>query len=167
MSRLEKECLVSDVRADLLDRAIVIIAKQRGITVAQSTQLRRDMRSVNAKLRVLKNTLLRVAVTGTALEGITKFLEGPVVLAYSSDPVSTAKVVSKFVDDHEERLQIVGGWMSGQILDAQSVQVLAKLPSLEELMAKMLGLITAPAIKVVRTIKEPLSLIARVVALKP
>jgi large subunit ribosomal protein L10 len=166
MDRSQKEQLVSEVRLDLSGRALVVVARQSGVTVAQSTQLRRDMREVGAKLRVLKNTLLNIAVKDTEFEGIQDFLEGPVVLAYSSDPVSAAKVVSKFADDYEDKLQIVGGWMSGQILTAKAVQTLAKLPSLDELRAKLLGLLAAPATKVVRTIKEPMSRVARVIALK-
>lgn len=166
MDRLQKEQLISDVRSDLVDKSLVVVARQYGVTVEQSTQLRRDMRDAGAKLRVLKNTLLSIAVEGTELDGLKEFLTGPVVLAYSSDPVSAAKVISKFADSNEEKLQIVGGWMNGQLLDAKSVQFVAKLPSLDELRAKILGLLAAPATKVVRTIKEPMSRVARVVAMK-
>ncbi|MDR0632701.1 MAG: 50S ribosomal protein L10 [Holosporales bacterium] len=166
MDRSQKEQLVSDVRLDLSGKALIVVARQSGVTVAQSTQLRRDMCEAGAKLRILKNTLLSIAVKDTEFEGIQEFLEGPVVLAYSSDPVSAAKVVSKFAGDYEDNLQIIGGWMGGNVLTAKAVQTLAKLPSLDELRAKLLGLLLAPATKVVRTVVEPMSRVARVVALK-
>jgi large subunit ribosomal protein L10 len=166
MDRLQKEQLVCDVRSSLAGQLIVIVAKQSGITVDQSTQLRRNIREVNAKIRILKNTLLGIAVTGTEFEEIKQFLKGPVVIAYSNEPVGVAKVVSKFAEEHEGKLQIVGGLMGGQLLDAVFVQILAKLPSLDELRAKILGLLVAPATKVVRTVKEPMSRVARVIAMK-
>lgn len=115
---------------------------------------------------MLKNTLLEIAVTGTDLEGIKPLLKGPTALAYSSDPVAAARVISKFAEDYSDKLQIAGGWMNGQVLDTAAVQVLAKLPSLDELRAKLLGLLAAPATKIVRTIKEPMARVARVTAMK-
>ncbi|MDR3285180.1 MAG: 50S ribosomal protein L10 [Holosporales bacterium] len=166
MDRLQKEQLISDVRSDLTGKSIVIVAKQSGVTVEKSTQLRCSMRAVDAKIRVLKNTLLSIAITGTEFEEIKSFLKGPVMLAYSSDPVGTAKVVSKFAEENEEKFKIIGGFMNGQVLSLKSVQILAKLPSLNELRAKILGLLVAPATKIVRTIKEPMSRIARITAMK-
>lgn len=166
MDRSQKESLIADIKSDLSEKSLVILAQQHGVTVAQSTQLRRDMLGVGAKLRVVKNTLLSIAIDGTPLDGLKGMLKGPVIVAYSKDPVSAAKVLSKFSDDNEGNLQIVGGWMNGTILDSKGIHVLAKLPSLDELRAKIIGLLSAPATKLVRTIKEPMSRVARVVSMK-
>lgn len=165
MDRLQKERFVSDVREMLREKSLVVVVRQSGVTVAESTQLRRDMRQSNAHFKVLKNTLLEIAITGTELEGLKPFLTGPTALAYSEDPISAAKIVVKFADD-SSKLQIVGGWMMGQVLDASAVEALAKLPSMDELRAKILGLLVAPATKVVHTVKEPMSRVARVIAAK-
>lgn len=166
MDRSQKETLIADVKAELSEKSLVVLAQQTGMTVAQSTRLRRDMLEAGAKLRVVKNTLLGIAIDGTLFEGLKDFLKGPVVMAYSKDPVSAAKVLSSFADKCEDNLKIVGGWMNGSVLDAKAVQVLAKLPSMDELRAKIIGLLSAPATKVVRTIKEPMSRVARVIAMK-
>lgn len=166
MNKLQKEQCVSDVRTSLQGQALVVVVQQKGVTVAESTRLRQDMRKEGARYRVLKNTLLEIAVTGTDLEGIKPLLKGPTALAYSPDPVAAARVISKFAEDHSDKLQIAGGWMNGQVLDTAAVQVLAKLPSLDELRAKLLGLLAAPATKIVRTIKEPMARVARVTAMK-
>lgn len=166
MNKLQKEQCVSDVRNNLQGQSLIVVVKQKGVTVSESTQLRHNMRKEGAQFKVLKNTLLNIAITGTEFEGLKPFLSGPTALAYSSDPISAAKIMSKFADDNSEKLQIVGGWMNGQVLDVAAVQALAKLPSMDELRAKILGLLVAPATKIVRTIKEPMARIARVIAAK-
>ncbi|GHS90924.1 50S ribosomal protein L10 [Alphaproteobacteria bacterium] len=166
MNRLEKEQCISDVRGDLQGQSLVVVVKQSGVTVAESTQLRRNMRHEGAQFKVLKNTLLKIALKGTDLEGLSPFLTGPVALAFSADPVCAARVMVKFSEDSADKMQIVAGWLSGQVLNVSAVLALAKLPSLDELRAKILGLLMAPATKVVRTIKEPMARVARVVAAK-
>lgn len=85
MDRLQKERFVSDVREMLREKSLVVVVRQSGVTVAESTQLRRDMRQSNAHFKVLKNTLLEIAITGTELEGLKPFLTGPTALAYSEE----------------------------------------------------------------------------------
>jgi large subunit ribosomal protein L10 len=166
MNRLQKEQLISDVRADLSGMSLVIVARQNGVTVAKSTQLRRDVRGADAKVRVLKNTLLGIAVKNTEFAKLGTFLKGPVILAYSKDPVGVAKVISKFASDNDGKLEIVAGVLNGQMLDARSVSILAELPSLDELRARLVGLVVATATKIVRTINEPAARVARVLALR-
>lgn len=165
MDRLQKERLVSEVREMLREKSLIVVVRQSGVTVEESTQLRRTMRQEDAEFKVLKNTLLKLALAGTDLEGLAPLLTGPTALAYSVDPVSAAKVIVKFAED-SSKIQVVGGWASGQVLDVASIEALAKLPSLDELRAKILGLLMAPATKVVRTIKEPMSRVARVCGAK-
>jgi large subunit ribosomal protein L10 len=162
MNKLQKEQCISDVRNTLHGKSLVVIVKQRGVTVAESTRLRRDMRNEGAGLKVLKNTLLRLAVKDSELEGLTPLLSGTTAVAYSQDPISAAKVVCRFADACEGKMQVAGAWMNGALLDAASVQALAKLPSLNELRSNVLRLLLAPATKIVRTINEPMARIARV-----
>lgn len=166
MDRVQKKQCIASVKESLQGRSLVIVVRQNGVTVAEVSQLRRDMRQEGACFKVLKNTLLNIAITGTEFEGLQSFLGGPTALAYSEDPVQAAKVIVKFADDHEGKMEIVGGWLNGQILDAKGVQTLAKLPSLTELRGKLVGLLMAPATKVYRTVREPMSRVARVVAAK-
>jgi large subunit ribosomal protein L10 len=161
MDRSQKEELVLTVRDTLQKSASVIVARQTGITVAEATQLRRDMRGAGAEFRVLKNTLAQIAVQGTPLEGIRPYLQGPTALGYSQDPVAAAKVLSKFAEKNN-KLSIVGGFLDGQVLDAAGVKALANLPSLDELRSKLIAVISAPATKLAILAKEPAARVARV-----
>jgi large subunit ribosomal protein L10 len=163
MDRSQKEELVSQMRDTLQQATSVIVARQTGLTVAEATQLRRDMRGAGAEFKVLKNTLAQIAVKGTTLEGINPYLEGPTALGYSQDPVAAARVLSKFAEKND-RLSIVGGFLDGQVLDAQAVKALANLPSLNELRAKIIGVISAPATKLAVLSKEPARRVAYLLA---
>ncbi len=163
MNRTEKEQLVVDVRETLQSASVVIVTQQVGLTVAGATLLRRQMREAGAEFKVLKNTLARLVVKGTALEGLTPMLVGPTALAYSSDPVAAAKVVAKFANSNDS-LKVVGGCLNGQVLTDVGVKSLATLPSLDELRAKLVGVLVAPATKLAVLSKEPAARIARVLA---
>ncbi|MDR1208225.1 MAG: 50S ribosomal protein L10 [Holosporales bacterium] len=166
MNKVQKEQCVSNIQRTLQGKSLVVVVKPNAVTVAESTQLRRDMRQESAGFKVVKNTLLRLAVKGTAFEGLLPFLTGTSAIAYSEDPISAAKVVCKFADDREGKMQIAGAWMNGDILSTASVQALAKLPSLDELRSNLLRLLLAPATKLVRTINEPMVRVARVIGAK-
>lgn len=161
MDRSQKEELVSTVRDTLQKSVSVIVARQTGITVAEATQLRRDMRGAGAEFKVLKNTLAQIAVQGTPLEGIRPYLQGPTALGYSQDPVAAAKVLSKFAEKNN-KLSIVCGFLDGQVLDPAGVKALANLPSLDELRSKLIAVISAPATKLAILAKEPATRVARV-----
>lgn len=163
MDRSQKEELVTQMRDTLQQAVSVIVAHQTGLTVAEVTQLRRDMRGAGAEFKVLKNTLAQIAVKGTALEGINSYLKGPTTLGYSQDPVAAAKVLSKFAEKND-KLQIVAGYLEGQVLDAVAVKALANLPSLDELRSKIIAVISAPATKLAILSKEPATRVARVLA---
>lgn len=163
MDRSQKEELVSEMRQKLQAATSVIVTQQVGLTVAEVSELRREMRGASAEFKVLKNTLALLAVKGTELEGITDMLQGPTALAYSSDPVSAAKVVSKFANSNE-KLTIVGGYLAGQILNESGVKALATLPSLDELRSKIIAVISAPATRLAVLAKEPAAQLARVIA---
>jgi large subunit ribosomal protein L10 len=165
MNRTEKEQLVVDIRDTLQQASVVIVTQQTGLTVAQATLLRRQMRDAGAEFKVLKNTLARIAVKDTVLEGLTPMLIGPTALAYSTDPVAAAKVVAKFANTND-MLKIVGGCLNGQVLNVAGVKSLATLPSLDELRSKLIGVLLAPATKLAILSKEPAARVARVLAAK-
>lgn len=165
MDRTQKEALVADIRGRLESAAVVVVARQSGLTVEEVTQLRRDMRAANAEFKVLKNTLAQIAVKGTKLEGLTEMLSGPTALAYSSDPVAAAKTLVGFANKND-KVQVVGGTLDGKVLKAADVKALATLPSLDELRSKIIAVISAPATKLAVLLKEPASRVARVVSAK-
>lgn len=165
MNRTEKEQLVTDIRDTLQQASVVIVTQQTGLTVAQATLLRRQMRDAGAEFKVLKNTLARIAVQDTALEGLTPMLVGPTALAYSTDPVAAAKVVAKFANTND-MLKIVGGYLNGQMLNEAGVKSLATLPSLDELRSRLIAVISTPATRLAILAKEPAARVARVLAAK-
>jgi large subunit ribosomal protein L10 len=161
VDRSEKEQLVSSLRQDLSESNLVIVAQQTGLTVAQVSDLRRQMREAGAQYKVAKNTLARLAVAGTENEEMTSFLSGPTALAYSKDPVAAAKVSIKFANSND-KFKVIGGSMNGRILNAKEVEALSKLPSLDELRAKIIGTISTPATRVAGILQAPAGQLARV-----
>jgi large subunit ribosomal protein L10 len=140
---------------------VVVVAHYAGLTVAQMTRLRSDMRSAGGQVKVAKNRLVKLALEGTDAKGIADLLRGPTCLAYSADPVAAPKVAVKFAKANE-KFVILGGAMGATVLDAKGVSSLADLPSLDELRGKLIGLLQAPASKIARTLNEPGAQLARV-----
>lgn len=161
MDRSEKEQLVSSLRQDLAKSSLVIVAQQTGLTVAQVSDLRRQMREAGAQYKVAKNTLARLAIAGTENEPMTSFLSGPTALAYSKDPVAAAKVTIKFANAND-KFKVVGGTLDGRLLSAKDIEFLSKLPSLDQLRAKIIGTISTPAARVVGVLQAPAGQLARV-----
>ena len=166
MLRREKESFVTHIREELTSSSIVVaVNRNSGITVEEITQFRKDMHKAEANFKILKNTLARIAIKDSALDSIEKYLEGPTGLAYSNNPVGLAKTISEFAKANE-KLTILGGVMDGKAISAETIKELASLPSMDELRAKIIGLLTAAASKIVRTVKEPPARVARIVAMK-
>jgi large subunit ribosomal protein L10 len=140
---------------------MTIVTQYRGLTVAQMTRLRREIRDASGEYHVIKNTLVRRALKDTGYGSLETMLEGPNgwVFAYK-DPVTLSKALVKFSEDHE-KLTIKGGMFEGQLMDAAKVKVLAQMPSKPELQAQLLALFQAPATQLVRLIQEPAARIAR------
>ena len=162
MNRSEKEQLVSQIRDKLVNAKSVVVTRQTGLTVSEVSELRRQMREAGVEFKVLKNTLAKIAVQGTHLEGISSLLEGPTALAFSTeDAIAPAKVAAKFANKND-RLKLVGGYLDGQVLDAKGVDALAKLPSLDELRSKILAVLNTPATRIALLAKEPATRVARV-----
>lgn len=161
MNRSEKLDVVSSMREHLEASTLVVVTSQSGLTVTEVSDLRDRMRSAGGKYRVLKNTLARLAVKDTRFEGVTDLLNGPTALAYSQDPVAAARVAVEF-SEKNEKIQVLGGCLDDKVLTANEVKALAKLPSLDELRAKLLGVLVAPASQIARITKEPAAQLARV-----
>lgn len=163
MDRAEKQDLVSSLNTHLAAMGVVVVTRNLGMTVGQSTDLRNRMRDAGASFKVTKNTLALLAVEGTPYASIGQYLTGPTGLATSSDPVAAAKVAVDFAKGND-KFEIVGGAMGDTLLDVAGVTALASLPSLDELRAKLLGLVQAPATKIVQIVQAPAGQLARVLA---
>ena len=141
---------------------VVVVAHYSGLTVAQMQNLRRQMKQAGATVKVAKNRLAKIALDGTDVASIAPLLKGPTVIAYSGDPVAAPKVAVDFAKGHE-RFVILGGAMGKTALNPDGVKALASLPSLDELRAKLVGLIQAPATKIAQVVTAPAAKVARVV----
>lgn len=162
MNRAEKADLVALLKTTFNETEVVVVTRNLGLTVAQSTDLRGKMRDAGATFKVSKNRLAKIALKDTRYEPLAELLTGPIALATSSDPVAAAKVAVEFAKTND-KLEIVGGAMGETVLDADGVKALATMPSLDELRAKLIGLVQAPATKIARTVAEPGAQLARVV----
>ena len=161
MGIAQKKEGVAALTLTIVKTSVVVVTRNLGLTVAQSTQLRNKMRDAGATFKVSKNRLVRIAIEGTPYTGISSMLTGPTGLATSVDPVAAAKVVVEFAKTND-KLEIVGGSMGDIVLDVNGVKALAELPSLDELRAKIVGLVQAPATKIVQIIQAPAGQLARV-----
>jgi large subunit ribosomal protein L10 len=163
LERAEKRDVVTALHDVIAKTGVVVVAHYAGLTVAQMTRLRSDMRSAGGQVKVAKNGLVKLALEGTDAKGIADLLKGPTCLAYSADPIAAPKVAVKFAKANEQFV-ILGGAMGTTVLDAKGVNSLADLPSLDELRGKLISLIQAPASKIARTLNEPGAQLARVFA---
>ncbi|MFD1786780.1 50S ribosomal protein L10 [Sphingomonas floccifaciens] len=163
MDRSQKTQAVADLKSNFSQVGVVVVTRNLGLTVAQSTVLRGKMRDAGATYKVSKNKLAKIALEGTDYAGLSDLLTGPVGLATSADPVAAAKAAVDFAKTND-KFEIVGGAMGSQILDAEGVKALASLPSLDELRAKLVGLIVAPATKIATITQAPAAQLARVLA---
>ena len=161
MDRSQKADLVAELKQVFAETSVVVITRNLGLSVAQSTDLRLRMRDAGAQFKVAKNRLALIALDGTRYQPIGELLKGPTALATSTDPVAAAKVAVDFAKT-TDKLEIVGGAMGDTVLDVNGIKALAELPSLDELRATLVGLIQAPASKIARTINEPGAMLARV-----
>jgi len=161
VDRTEKREFVASLGAVFAETSMVVVTQNKGLTVAEVTDLRRRMRAAGATFKVAKNRLANLALEGTRFDGIKPLLKGPTALAWSQDPVAAAKVTVEFAKTNE-KLVLIGGALGTQTLDAAGVRALAELPSLDALRAKLLGLLQAPATKVAGVLQAPAGQLARV-----
>lgn len=161
MDRGQKEQLVASLHELFGQVSLIVVTHQRGMTVAQATDLRRQMLQAGASFKVTKNRLARLALEGTKFQALQPLFMGPTAIAYSADPVAAAKVCVDFASKNES-LSILGGALGESMLDSKQVTELAKLPSLDEIRAKLIGVLQAPATKLAGVIQAPAGQLARV-----
>ena len=139
----DKKAVVAEVVAQVANAQTLVVAEYRGIEVGDLTELRKKARESGVYLRVLKNTLARRAVVGTSFEALSDAMTGPLIYSLSADAVAAAKVLNDFAKTND-KLVLKAGVYSGNVLDKAGVQALASIPSREELLAKLLGVMKAP-----------------------
>ena len=161
MDRAEKQVSIETLKGVFADAGAVVVTHNKGLTVAELTDLRLRLRKEGAALKVVKNTLVQKALDGAIGEAADSLFKGPVAIAYGVDPVSAAKVVAEYAKGND-KLSIVGGIL-GQttILDEKAVKSLATLPSLDQIRSQLIGLVNSPATKVAGIVQAPAAQLAR------
>ena len=163
MDRAQKSEMVSTLGDVFANTGVVVVAHYSGLSVAQMTTLRSRMKDAGASLKVAKNRLVKIALKGTDAEHISGLFQGPTVIAYSADPVAAPKIASEFAKTND-KFVVLGGAMGRTNLDAKGVEALATLPSLDELRAKLVGMINTPATRIAGVLQAPAGQLARVFA---
>ena len=152
MNREEKTELLNTLHEVFSNAESVVITEYLGLTVAEADELRNKVRDAGASLRVTKNRIARLAVKDTKFEGLADLFKGPVAMAYANDPIAACKACVEFAKNNE-KLVIIGGALSDKALTLDEIKALAAIPSMDELRAKLVGLIQAPAAKLARVTK--------------
>lgn len=161
MDRAEKQELVTTLTEVFKTTSVVVVAHYSGLTVAQMSKLRRQMKQNGATVKVAKNRLAKIALEGSDVAHVAPLLKGPTVIAYSSDPVAAPKIAVEFAKAND-KFVILGGAMGKTALNVDGVKALATMPSLDELRAKIVGLVQAPATKLAQLTTAPAAKLARV-----
>ena len=161
MDRSQKAESVASLNAVFAQAGVVVVTRNLGLSVAQSTELRTKIREAGATYKVAKNRLAKLAIQDTNYVGIGELLTGPTALASSEDPVAAAKAVVEFAKTND-KIEIVGGSMGTQVLTPEGVKALASMPSLDELRGTLIGLVQAPATKIAQLSTAPAAKLARV-----
>lgn len=163
MDRNQKEELVASLHDLFGSTNLVVVTCPVGLTVAQATDLRRKMREADAGFKVTKNRLTKLALKGTKFEELSDLFTGPTAIAYSQDPVAAARIAVQFAEKNEQ-LSIVGGGLDEKLLDQAAVTSLAKLPSLDELRGRIVGMLQTPATRIAGVLQAPGGQLARVLS---
>jgi len=162
MNRLEKKQEISDIKSLVESYSSAVIVHYKGLNVDRISSLRGQIRESGAKFKVIKNSLAKLAVANTNSKELDSLLSGPTALVVSNDPVSMAKVLTKFAKDNAN-LVLLGGVVDDQVVDKKTISALSEMPSKDELRAKIIGLLNAPATKLLRVLKAPAEQLARVI----
>ncbi len=160
MDRAQKAEMVEFLGDVFANSGSVIVTRYIGMTVAEISHVRRELKAVDATFKVTKNRLAKIALENAKVEGAADMFVEPTGIAYAADPVAAPKVLTKLAKENE-KLVIVGGVLGTTALDAKGVEALSKMPSIEEMRAKLLGVLNAPGGKLARTLNEPGNKLAR------
>ena len=163
MDRTEKREFVASLATVFAETSFVLVAQNKGLTVADVSELRRRMRAAGATYKVAKNRLATLALEGTRFQGVAPLLKGPTAIAWSTDPVAVAKTAVEFAKTND-KFVVLGGALGTQTLNAEGVKALAELPSLETLRAQLVGLIQTPATRIAGILQAPGGQVARVLS---
>jgi len=161
MDRAQKQEAIETLKGVFDTSGAVVVTHYMGLTVAEMTDLRGKLREQGAQLKVVKNTLAQKALAGAVGEAGDALFKGPVAIAFAPDPVSAAKVATQYAKEND-KFTVIGGLMGQQVLDQKGVSALATLPSLDQLRAKIIGLVQAPATKIAGVLQAPAGQLARV-----
>ncbi len=165
MDRAQKRELVTALHEVFSNTGVIVVAHYSGLSVADMTEFRNRARDAGAKVKVAKNRLVKRALEGTEVSGITDLFTGPTCITYSDDLVAAPRAAVNFAREND-KLVILGGTMGASALDTDGVKFLASLPSLDELRGKLAGLVQAPAGKIAQVVNAPASKLARVFSAK-
>lgn len=160
-SRAFKQQWIDETNTQVKDAGILLVAHYKGLTVAEITDLRINIRKAGAGFKVTKNLLAKRAIAGTNYEKVSHLFKGPTAVAYANDPVAAAKALSEFAKKNE-KLVLVGGAFGNTVLDKAAIQQLASLPSLDELRAKIIAMLQTPATRIAGVLQAPAGQLARV-----
>lgn len=162
MNRLEKKQEVINIQNLVESHSSAVIVHYQGLNVDQLNGLRKQMRDNGAKFKVIKNSLAKLAVANSNNKTLDPLLSGPTALVVSNDPVSMSKLLVKFAKDNGQ-LIVLGGLVDQQVVDKKGINLLSDMPSKDELRAKIIGLLNAPATQLLRVLNAPASQVARVI----
>ena len=165
MSREAKKNYVEEMKKNFSSNDSVMIAQYQGLNVNELDELRKELRDKGVLFKITKNRITKIAIKETPVKDLEKYFTGPTAAAISSDPISTAKILTKFAQSHKN-LKIVAGFMDGKVLDQKEVAIIATLPSLDEARAKIIGILASPAQKLVSILLAPGSKIANLARAK-
>lgn len=157
----QKKQVVSQIKEDFTSASSVVITHYSGLTVEEITKLRNNLRELGARFKVTKNSLAKLALKDTVYEQLSDLFVGPTGVAFSQDPVSAAKGIVNFAKENE-KLVILGGAISDQRMEIDRIEALAKLPSVDELRGKIVGLLSTPASRIASVLQAPGGQLARV-----
>ena len=165
MSKTAKKNYIEEMKKNFSSNESVMIAQYQGLNVNELDELRKELREKGILFKVTKNRITKIAIKETPIKDLEKYFTGPTAAAISSDPISTAKILTKFAKSHD-KLKIVAGFMDGKVLDQNEVAKIATLPTLDEASAKIVGILTSPAQKIVSILLAPGSKIANLTRAK-
>jgi large subunit ribosomal protein L10 len=165
MTKEAKKKYVKEMKENFTTNESVMIAQYQGLNVTELDELRKELRDKGILFKITKNRITKIAIKETPVKDLEKYFNGPTAAAISSDPITAAKILTKFAKSHE-KLKIVAGFMEGKVLDQKEVAIIATLPSLEEARAKIVGILATPAQKLVSILLAPGSKIANLARAK-
>ena len=165
MNKEDKKIYVEEMKKNFSSNESVMIAQYQGLNVTELDELRKELREKGILFKITKNRITKIAKKETPVKDLEKYFTGPTAAAISSDPVTTAKILTKFAKSHD-KLKIVAGFMDGKVLDQKEVAIIATLPSLEEARANIVGILATPAQKLISILLAPGSKIANLARAK-